>query len=84
MRRPVEQQMMTTVQRITYDWTTRTGRVDMPAYCCVDMSGCVAFFEALDPEVGCIETFAGPLPDTYYVRTGRRWTAVNTRPTTTG
>jgi hypothetical protein len=31
------------------------GRLDMETLCCCDMSGCIAFFEAIDPEVEEIE-----------------------------
>ena len=36
----------------------RSGRLDMEEHCCCDMTGCIAFFEAIDPEVQKIETFS--------------------------
>jgi hypothetical protein len=41
--------------------------------CCCDMSGCIIFFEAIDPEVLEIETFAGDERDTAYVRRRQGW-----------
>ena len=40
---------------------------------CCDMNGCIALFEAIDPLVKQIETFAGAKCDTTYVRREKGW-----------
>jgi hypothetical protein len=60
---------------IAYDLDTRTGRVDMPAGCCVDMSTTIALFEDIDSHVERIDTYAGAVADTSYVRRYGRWIA---------
>jgi hypothetical protein len=39
------------------------------------MGGCIALFEAIDPGVMEIRTFAGSVPDTWYRRRGKVWDA---------
>lgn len=63
------------VHRLAYDWTTRSGRLDLPPGCCTDMTGTIAVFTSLDSRVTRIETVAGHCPDTVYVRVGDRWQA---------
>lgn len=67
--------LQTAVERLSYDYTTRTGRLHQPAGCCTDMSGVVALFRFLHPDVQKIETFAGGRPDTLYRLDGGAWTA---------
>ena len=72
-------EMMCEVTRISYDFDTRIGRVDMAESTCVDMSGCLGFFERIDPNVELIETFAGLKSDTIYKRGANGWDVALTR-----
>lgn len=54
------------VLHLSYDFRTRTGRLDFPADNCCDMAGAIAIFTAIDPEVAAIETYAGGKPDTSF------------------
>lgn len=65
----------TLVSSLTYDFTTRIGRLLMPPDCCTDMRGVIFLFQRLDPCVVRIETIAGDKPDTIYVRQGHEWKA---------
>ena len=56
---------------VAYDFRTRVGRLDMARGNCCDMSGAIAFFEAIDPQVIQIQTYAAAKRDTVYVK--RRW-----------
>jgi hypothetical protein len=47
------------------EWESR-GRLIMTPGACCDMSGCIALFERIDPQVRRIETFSGDKPDTAY------------------
>jgi hypothetical protein len=67
------------VKRLTYEFNTRTGRLDMPEHNCCDMTGAIALFQAIDPKVRFIETFAGGVSDTSYRRQGDKWEAVDRR-----
>jgi len=69
----------TAVERLAYDYATRTGRLDMPAGCCCDMTGAIALFRYLHPAVERIETFAGGQPDTSYRLEAGAWTAIRPR-----
>ena len=64
----LDSELMTEVDRLEYDCKARVGRVFMPAHCCVDMTGTIALFLRIDPEVQTIETFAGDQADTSYHR----------------
>ncbi len=65
------------VRSATYNFRERRGRLDMEEHCCCDMSGCITFFEAIDPKAQEIETFAGEDRDTAYVRRPKLgWEAV--------
>jgi len=55
------------VQRLEYNFTTRTGLLVMDDGDCTDMSGCINVFEGMDPEVRLIRTIeACGRPDTTY------------------
>ena len=47
------------VRTVSYDFRTRCGRLDMEGGDCCDMTACIAFFRAIDPQVSKIETFSG-------------------------
>jgi hypothetical protein len=66
------------VRSITYDFQTRTGRLDMPPITCCDMTGCINFFRAINPQVRRIETYAGGRRDTFYQRNEQnQWCAID-------
>ncbi|HEV2136558.1 MAG TPA: hypothetical protein VGR47_20230 [Terracidiphilus sp.] len=71
-----QKQLQCSVRRIEYDFETRTGIVFMPDGNCVDMSGTLELFSAIDPNVCAVRTFAGSKLDTCYKRiTDNQWTA---------
>lgn len=67
------------ILRVAYDFEKRLGTLEMEPYNCCDMRGCISYFGGIDPAVKRIETFAGGVPDTFYVRSGRRWAAFESK-----
>nr|WP_157808485.1 hypothetical protein [Brucella intermedia] len=63
------------VNCIHYDFHTKTGTVFMEEDACTDMSGCIAFFERIDPYVMTVRTLAGEEEDTIYQRCPGHWSA---------
>jgi hypothetical protein len=63
--------MQCCVRSVSYNFRDLTGRLDMEDGDCCDMSGCIEFFQALDPGVRLIETFSGSERDTAYIRSPR-------------
>jgi hypothetical protein len=64
------------VQRLEYDFTSRTGLLVMNEHDCTDMSGCIKVFEGIDPEVKLIRTIeASGRPDTTYRKLADGWKA---------
>jgi hypothetical protein len=62
------------VQRVEYDFTTRTGLLVMNEHDCTDMSGCIGVFGFIDPEVKIIRTTqASGRRDTIYLRVANGW-----------
>lgn len=59
------------VNKMSYDFTRRVGFIHMAPYSCTDMTGATAIFEAIDPRVLMIVTFAGEKLDTTYVKAGQ-------------
>jgi hypothetical protein len=59
--------------RLEYDWPARRGRAYLAPGDCVDMAGCIAVFERIDPKVLLIETFSGSKRDTAYSFIGGQW-----------
>lgn len=69
-------QLQCCVRRVSYDFESKAGRVDMVDGSCTDYTGCIEFFKALDPDVTLIETFAGgQKPVTRYERVANKWIA---------
>lgn len=68
-------QLLCGVDRVEYDFRAGKGTLYLPAGDCCDMSGCIAFFEAIDPKVQAIDTFSGGKRDTGYRRHGSDWSA---------
>jgi hypothetical protein len=54
------------VRSLSFDFANKRGELHLPPNCCCDMSGCIAVFQAIDPEVKEVQTFAGKEPDTRY------------------
>ena len=63
------------VQRLEYDFVTRTGTLIMCEISCTDMGGCIDLFKRIDPKVVHIRTIAGSEPDTEYRLMYGRWHA---------
>jgi hypothetical protein len=65
---------------IGYEPASRRGVLCMPDGSCCDMSGCIVVFEAIDPMVAKIETWAGDRPDMAYVKLpGGGWSSHDRR-----
>lgn len=56
------------LHRVMYDFEARRGVLVMDEGSCTDMSGAISVFEAIDPEVKRIDTYAADKPDTVYRR----------------
>ncbi len=63
------------VERFTYDFTTKVALLWLPPLCCTDMTGAIAFVMRIDQDVQEIITMAGLEPDTRYQRNGTAWRA---------
>src|ERR1700745_3824056 len=64
------------VQRLEYDFATRTGVLVMDDDNCTDMRGCIRVFEAIDPDVKIIRTMeASGHRDTSYLKLATGWEA---------
>lgn len=61
--------------RVTYDFKTRSGRLDIGNGGCCDMSGCISLFQQIDPAVASITTYSDGDIDTIYTRTAGKWSA---------
>jgi hypothetical protein len=75
-RLPLEEKLCCTVHAFTYNCRRRLGVVFLPAHCCTDAEGVIAFFKRFDPDVQTIRTYAGRVRDTTFQRLGNgTWTA---------
>lgn len=63
------------VSELRYDYTTKTGTLVLGRNSATDMSGCIALFKRIDPEVTDILTLEGKKPDTSYHLIGGKWQA---------
>jgi hypothetical protein len=70
-----DERLKCSVRRLTYDFDTQTGELNLPPHQSCDMGGCVELFLGIDPKVKTISTFAGDQPDTFYKRKGKEWKA---------
>lgn len=64
------------VRSINYNFDKKTGCVYMGDIDCVDMSGCIEIFVAIDERVERIFTFQGDRTDTSYFKVHGKWKAV--------
>lgn len=64
------------VVSLTYEFHTHTGQLYLLDGDCCDMTGCVALFEGIDPEVKAIKTYSGDKADTVYRKKGTEWNAL--------
>jgi hypothetical protein len=69
------EELKAAVKSISYDFDTKIGNLYMPDMCCTDMSGCIAFFQRIDPRVESIYTFSNGVRDTSYHLRGGEWRA---------
>jgi hypothetical protein len=81
---PFHKEMQTCVASVLYDWEIRSGTVVVDSDCCVDMTGTIAFFQRIDPQVRRIFTFAGADGETRerdvaYVKVDDEWLAIEPR-----
>lgn len=64
---------------LNYDFPSKIGNLLMGEFSCTDMSGCIAIFTQIDPEVKLIRTWrcggATPIEDTCYRKWGDKWAA---------
>ncbi|CAN7202586.1 hypothetical protein LJR030_000524 [Rhizobium sp. LjRoot30] len=70
------------LHRVHYDFDEQRGILIMGRSSCTDMSGAIRLFEAIDPGVRLIETFAENVPDTIYRKHTERfggWRAYSPR-----
>ena len=65
----------TQVHELRYNFDISTGWLYLPHGCCTDMAGCIALFQAIDPKVERIGTYAGANRDTSYQLTKDGWKA---------
>ena len=66
------------VNRVEYDFHTRTGIADIPGANCTGMDGAIKFFKRIDRRVRRNITIAGGELDIEYVRESTlKWTAVD-------
>lgn len=76
MNRPIwRDDVQCDVVSLSYDFSARKGVLHLDEGNCTDMSGCIGIFVAIDPDVRRIDTIAGKITDTVYVRRGDRWFA---------
>lgn len=64
------------VNRIEYDFDSRSGHLFLPEGNCTDMQGAIEFFLNIDPDVIHIHTWQGGKLDTQYVIYGGLWKAI--------
>lgn len=67
-RAPHHARMMTAVDSLYYDFSTKHGFVFLPERMCTDMTGCIQSFRFIDPDVSEIIVFAGMQKDVTYER----------------
>lgn len=61
------------VGRISYDFGSRTGRIDVAAGQTSDMGGCIRLFLRIDADVEVIIETAEGEPDTTFTRVTGKW-----------
>jgi hypothetical protein len=70
-------ELLCDVVSVYYDFGERTGKLVMGDQQCCTMDGCIAMFRRIDPDVRLINTYAGKIADTSYMRDMEgRWTAI--------
>ena len=77
---PFHNELQCYVRSVSYDFNEKRGVAYLDEGSCTDMSGCIAFFERIDPEVLNIMTVADKKDDTLYTRRNGEWTALFRRP----
>jgi hypothetical protein len=70
-----QDELMTSVNQVLYDFEQGLGVVYLPDRCCTDMSGAIRFFTRIDPKVRLIRTMVDETEDIVYMRTGSGWEA---------
>jgi hypothetical protein len=70
-----DERLMCHVVALDYVFSSHTGQLFMSDGGCCDMTGCVALFAGIDPQVTAIDTYSGDEIDTMYRKDGNAWTA---------
>jgi hypothetical protein len=63
------------VEKLEYDYLSKTGTLHMSDNSCTDMSGCIGLFKCIDQDVNVIHTIerSGRKRDTSYIRDNGKW-----------
>lgn len=64
------------VLRLEYSFRAEEGWLHLRAGDCCDMTGCIALFQRVDPNVKTIITMSGKVPDTAYRKLHDGWVAM--------
>jgi hypothetical protein len=68
--------LVTSVNRIEYDFDEKVGAVYMPESYCTDMHGAIEFFKKIDSRVRQVQTFSGDVADiVYWLDDEKKWNA---------
>jgi hypothetical protein len=73
---PYRQDVQCVVEKLEYDFDAKIGVLQLGEHDCTDMSGCIALFKKIDPDVVEIRTFAAKRKDTSYHFDGQQWRSV--------
>ena len=60
------------LESLTYDFNTHSGKLYISGYGCCDMSGCIDFFESIDPHVSQIFPYSKQ-NDVFYKKIESEW-----------
>lgn len=63
------------VRSLEFDFRTLVGTLHLARGECCDMTGAIALFQHLSPNVWRIVTFAGTEPDAVYIKADGHWRA---------
>ena len=71
----LHKELVTDARRVAYDFDQQRGWLLQASGTCCDMTGCIALFKRIDPNVKIIETFSGRRADVRYVKQDGKWRA---------
>lgn len=70
-----DDRLMCRVANLSYSFSAHLGEIWLAPGDCCDMKGCIALFEAIDPDVKSITTYSGTERDTVYDKNSEKWIA---------